>query len=99
MRSVRYLVGFAALSLAIVGRVEAQEPDVRDIPPFVMVVVDSSGSMEDLPACTCRTPTDCTNCAPDCSLTNTFNEPPKDVSGHELKKNKWAVTLEALTGK
>jgi type IV pilus assembly protein PilY1 len=79
--------------------VEAQEPDVRDIPPFVMLVVDSSGSMEDLPACTCASPTDCTNCQPDCTLPNVFTEPPKDSMGHEQKKNRWAVTLEALTGK
>lgn len=99
MRSVRLSVSLAALTLGLSSHVEAQEPDVRDIPPFVMLVVDSSGSMEELPACTCTSRSDCTNCQPDCTLTNTFGEPPKDVSGHERKKNRWAVTLEALTGK
>ncbi len=78
---------------------DIKEPDVRDIPPFVMLVVDSSGSMEDLPACTCASPTDCSNCQPGCHLVNTFGEPPKTADGHEAKKNRWAVTLEALTGK
>jgi type IV pilus assembly protein PilY1 len=99
MRSVRLIISFVALTFALSSRAEAQEPDVRSIPPFVMLVVDSSGSMEDLPGCTCKSESDCTNCRPDCSLPNVFGEPPKDSNGHELKKNRWAVTLEALTGK
>lgn len=100
MRSIRIIVSFTSLALAVSNRVEAQEPDVRDIPPFVMLVVDSSGSMEDLPACTCTaTEEDCTRCEPRCDLLNVDGEPPKGPSGQELKKNRWAVTLEALTGK
>jgi type IV pilus assembly protein PilY1 len=101
MRSIRIVLSFTALALAVCSHVEAQEPDVRDIPPFVMLVVDSSGSMEDLPACKCTSDDDCTNCEPKCDLPNDSPslDPPKDSSGHERKKNRWAVTLEALTGK
>ena len=77
-------------------RVQAQavsEPDIRDIQPFVMVIVDSSGSMEYLPNCTCST-LGCSECLPKCDLTNdTAGEPPAG------KKNRWATLLEALTGK
>jgi type IV pilus assembly protein PilY1 len=99
MRSIRLIVSIAAAGFAFASPALAQEPDVRDIPPFVMLVVDSSGSMEQLPACECLSATDCTNCDPDCSAANISGEPPKDVNGHEKKKNRWAVTLEALTGK
>src|SRR5262249_14637341 len=68
---------------------------------LVMLVVDSSGSMEDLPACICPDPKDddCEEGKPNCDLLNTFNEPPKSLAGKELKENRWAVTLESLTGK
>jgi type IV pilus assembly protein PilY1 len=82
--------------LAILTRpagVSADEPDIRGIPPFVMVIVDSSGSMEYLPNCVCTTP-GCSECNPDCSLSNdSSGEPPA------AKKNRWATLLEALTGK
>jgi type IV pilus assembly protein PilY1 len=87
------------VALGVCSQAKAADPDIRDIPPFVMLVVDTSGSMEDLPACKCNSDSDCTNCIPNCSLLNTFGEPPKNSSGMELKKNRWAVTLEALTGK
>ncbi|HKP63462.1 MAG TPA: PilC/PilY family type IV pilus protein [Polyangiales bacterium] len=103
MRSLRTLVCLGAVLIGVGGRAHAQDPDVRDIPPLVMLVVDSSGSMEDLPACNCPSSTDCSICKPDCSLPNTFKEPPKKTlpSGQviEAKKDRWAVTLEALTGK
>lgn len=72
----------------------AAEPDLRDIPPFVMVVADTSGSMEWVPDCTCPDG-GCPECLPDCSLAN-------DPTTHEApakKKNRWALVLEALTGK
>lgn len=100
MRSARFVVSAAALWLVSSGYAHADEPDIRGFAPFVMLVVDSSGSMEDLPACKCNSETDCTNCEPNCTLLNDSNgEPPKNSSGMELKKNRWAVTLEALTGK
>src|SRR5262245_20294604 len=77
MRSLRTLVCVGAVLIGVGGRAQAQDPDVRDIPPLVMLVVDSSGSMEDLPACQCASATDCSECVPDCSLSNTFMEPPK----------------------
>jgi type IV pilus assembly protein PilY1 len=93
MRSLRTLVCLGAVLLGVSTSALAQDPDVRDIPPLVMLVVDTSGSMEELPACTCTSPTDCTNCEVHCELPNVFTEPPAK------KKNRWAVTLEALTGK
>src|SRR5215211_5985992 len=76
----------------------AQAPDMREIFPYLMLVIDTSGSMERLPACTCDTP-GCEKCLPRCDLANVAGVPPKDpATGQELKKNRWAVTLEALTG-
>ena len=76
-------------------------PDLRDIVPYMMVVVDTSGSMERLPVCTCTTAA-CVECLPGgqasppvadgCALPNVNGVPPT------AKKNRWAVTLEALTG-
>ena len=86
-------VGMIA-SLACAARVSAEEdaPDVRSIPPFVMVIVDSSGSMEFKPGCACAD-LGCSNCLPDCSLTNDASgTPPAD------KKNSWTTLLETLTG-
>lgn len=80
------------------GSVGASLDDLRGILPYMMLVVDTSGSMERLPACTCTTP-GCEECMPDCSLPNDGNgKPPVGGDGEELKKNRWAVTLEALTG-
>jgi type IV pilus assembly protein PilY1 len=74
------------------------DPDMREIIPYLMLVIDTSGSMERLPACACTTPS-CEECLPDCSLANDADgTPPKDAQGHERKKNRWAVALEALTG-
>lgn len=85
----------AGLSLlAMVRTARAEEPDLRATPPFVMIVVDSSGSMEWKPSCPCITD-GCSECLPDCSVLNdplTHDPPPE-------KKNRWAVLLEALTGK
>lgn len=103
------------------ARVRAQgtggevSPDLRDIVPYMMVVVDSSGSMERLPVCTCTTAA-CNECLPGglsangtvttpavdgCTLANDSNGiAPKttETIPRERKKNRWAVTLEALTG-
>jgi type IV pilus assembly protein PilY1 len=77
-------------------------PDLRDIVPYMMIVVDTSGSMERLPTCSCTTAA-CNECLPGgqppnvvangCTLDNA-------IAGNlENKKNRWAVTLEALTGR
>jgi type IV pilus assembly protein PilY1 len=50
--------------------------------PLVLFVIDTSGSMERLTDCECTTP-GCEECLPDCN------------SG---QRNRWAQTLEALTG-
>jgi len=87
-------IGLSVLALAFgVSGVRADEPDLRDLPPFVMIVADTSGSMEWVPGCKCTTD-GCTECLPKCELTNDASgEPPAG------KKNRWAVVLEALTGK
>lgn len=77
-------------------------PDLRDIAPYMMIIVDSSGSMERLPDCQC-TSAACSECLPGmpgtaggvadgCTLDSS-------VAGNlAKKKNRWATTLEALTG-
>jgi type IV pilus assembly protein PilY1 len=87
----------AVCALSLVGfsnEASAQnEPDLRDPPPFVMVVADTSGSMEWLPNCQCPPTSPSCTCYPDCNLSNNaFNVAPPG------KKNRWAMLLEALTG-
>jgi type IV pilus assembly protein PilY1 len=86
------------------GSAAAQgDPDLREILPYLMLVIDTSGSMERLPACSCST-AGCLECLPNCNLPNDPmtlqppTDPPNDPNGRELKKNRWATTLEALTG-
>lgn len=75
----------AALGSSLVtGPVEAQGPDIRAIPPIVMMLVDTSGSMEKLGNCACRTAA-CTECLPDCR-------------GATPERNRWNAVTEALTG-
>ena len=83
-----WLVAFACLTAARPAL--ADEPDQRSIPPFVMVVADTSGSMEYRPDCVCNTE-GCVECLPICTADNS-------EAGLKLKKNRWAVLLEALTG-
>jgi type IV pilus assembly protein PilY1 len=61
-------------------------PDVRNIRPVVMLLVDTSGSMERKPVP--ASGGGCGDCKPVCTGTAA------DVS----QKNRWAVTLESLTG-
>ncbi|MGD8861772.1 MAG: PilC/PilY family type IV pilus protein, partial [Myxococcales bacterium] len=93
------IIALWGLSIALlpIAGASAQNPDLREIVPYMMLVVDTSGSMERLPGCVCETP-GCVECLPDCSLDNVSGVPPVDADGNELKKNRWAVTLEALTG-
>jgi type IV pilus assembly protein PilY1 len=92
-RAVVWVGMLASLAGAASASAQVDDPDIRSIPPFVMVIVDSSGSMEYLPNCQCLLP-GCTECLPNCSL-------PNDAGGNPpaLKKNKWATLLESLTGK
>jgi type IV pilus assembly protein PilY1 len=91
----------AAGSLAPGSAAAQGDPDLREILPYLMLVIDTSGSMERLPACTCDSPS-CLNCLPLCDLANVDGQPPtdppSDPNGRQLKKNRWATTLEALTG-
>ena len=96
MKRGKYLTWMSALAvlcalpvfvLAMPHEASAQTgPDVRSIPPVIMLLVDSSGSMEYLSKCVCST-TACSECIPSCSSAMT---PPR---------NRWALVLESLTGR
>jgi type IV pilus assembly protein PilY1 len=92
--TARFWLGASALWLfAASASAQTGDPDIRNIQPFVMVIVDSSGSMERLPNCQCTT-LGCVECLPVCNQPNgALNEPPAN------KKNRWGMLLEALTGK
>ncbi|MCZ6806986.1 MAG: hypothetical protein O7F08_08545, partial [Deltaproteobacteria bacterium] len=62
----------------------AQAPDVRNIRPHVMLLIDTSGSMERKPNCICVTPA-CLECLPVCSVPT-------------FEQNRWSVVAQALTG-
>jgi type IV pilus assembly protein PilY1 len=84
----------AVMELARPARVAADvatEPDVRDLEPYFVLVVDTSGSMESRPDCACEEAY-CEDCLPLCQKPAGPSLPP--IS----QKNRWAVTLEALTG-
>jgi type IV pilus assembly protein PilY1 len=78
------LLALMGLSAALVAR--AQESCITANKPLMMLVVDTSGSMEGLPDCTCETNA-CDECLPDCD---------SDTGTDEM--NRWATALEALTG-
>ncbi len=62
----------------------AAQPDIREIRPAVMLLIDSSGSMEYVGDCECTTLT-CRECMTDCS-------------DAVPARNRWANVLEVLTG-
>jgi type IV pilus assembly protein PilY1 len=70
--------------LASCGTAAAQAPDIRNIRPHVMLLVDTSGSMERKPNCICSTPA-CLECLPLCSA-------------GAYEENRWALVAQALTG-
>ncbi len=70
--------------LFLAGPTSAQAPDIRNIRPHVVLLVDTSGSMERKPDCLCTTPA-CLECLPLCSA-GTYEE------------NRWALVAQALTG-
>ncbi len=71
------------VAAALSGRAAAQ-PDIRNIRPHVMLLVDTSGSMERKPNCICTTPA-CLECLPVCSAGS-------------YEENRWALVAQALTG-
>lgn len=78
------LVGAAWASLGHAQGIS--DPDARTLSPVMMIVLDTSGSMEGIPGCTCPGNPDtnlCDECYPDCSMG---------------EKNRWALAVEALTG-
>ncbi len=82
MRSARVIVGLLLCGMA--SPAFAQGPDVRNVRPLVMLLVDTSGSMERLGDCVCTTPT-CEECFPNCGLATP-------------DRNRWSTVLEAMTG-
>lgn len=87
--STRFTIAFAlafgllTVAGAFAPRAAAQTaPDIRNIRPVVMLLTDTSGSMEFTPGCTC-TSASCSECEPDCGAS---------------EENRWAIVLQALTG-
>ncbi|MEM8606802.1 MAG: hypothetical protein AAGF92_06835 [Myxococcota bacterium] len=75
------------LGIAFLGApksADAQAADVRNIRPHIMLLLDTSGSMERKPDCICTTPA-CLECLPVCS-------------GATFEESRWAVVAQALTG-
>src|SRR5262245_43596047 len=69
-------VAVLAATLSPARSLQAQSPDLRGIVPYLMLVIDTSGSMEQLTSCSCTTP-GCEECLPNCSLSNVSGVPPK----------------------
>ena len=83
--SFHIALGFLlSTALAPGGDAAAQAPDIRNIRPHVVLLVDTSGSMERKPNCLCVTPA-CLECLPVCS-------------GVTFEQNRWSVVAQALTG-
>ena len=80
------LLGLVAATLGPSGKVSAQAPDIRNIRPHVMLLIDTSGSMERKPNCLCTTP-GCLECLPMCGGGAGTDE-----------QNRWSVVAQALTG-
>ena len=84
----RLLIIFSFLtSLSLTAGAGAQlggAPDIREIPPVVMLLIDTSGSMERRLDCVCSTEA-CTECLPNCS------------AGMGAQLNRWQTLLSALT--
>lgn len=77
-------LALALAALAAPAPASAQPPDIRSVPPVVMLLVDSSGSMEKVGGCACSTPA-CTECLPDCNVGSP-------------DRNRWTTVVEAFTG-
>ncbi len=86
---MRFWLHFALTSLLLASlgtstEVSAQDPDIRNIRPHFVLLVDTSGSMERKPDCICSTPA-CLECLPVCGA-GTYEQ------------NRWSVVAQALTG-
>ncbi len=78
MRSSKWLL-IPTLAVTVAGTARAQvDFDALDVKPVIMLLVDTSGSMERMPG---------SETLPDCASPDPA-----------LKKNRWAITLETLTG-
>jgi type IV pilus assembly protein PilY1 len=85
MRSSFYFALACSLVASLgIRAASAQEPDIRNIRPHVVLLVDTSGSMERKPNCICSTPA-CLECLPVCGA-GTFEE------------NRWSLVAQALAG-
>jgi type IV pilus assembly protein PilY1 len=85
MRSSLYLALACSLIVSLGSRgASAQEPDIRNIRPHIMLLVDTSGSMERKPNCICTTPA-CLECLPVCGAGTS-------------EENRWSLVAQALTG-
>ncbi|MEM6956285.1 MAG: hypothetical protein AAF645_11370, partial [Myxococcota bacterium] len=84
-RFTRFIAAAALLGGALASApARAQGPDIRSVPPLILMLIDTSGSMEKVGDCACVTPS-CTECLPSCSAANP-------------DRNRWTTVLEALTG-
>lgn len=85
MRRTKLYPGALLLAGVLSPTAHAQLVDTRPTKPVMMLLVDTSGSMERMPDATSNSPP----VSPDCreNATNDANQ-----------KNRWAITLEALTG-
>jgi len=76
----------AFLAIGSIGSVASAQAGAQ-LTPNVMLLVDTSGSMERMPACACTTEA-CTECLPTCSNSPTGTN----------QMNRWSTVLQALTG-
>ena len=86
-QSSRFVIAALALGVVAAPTDAFAQADVRDLRPAMILMVDTSGSMERLPDCECTT-SSCSECLPQCSGT----------PGSGDDRNRWATVLEALTG-
>ena len=86
---LRHFGWLCAVGALVVASGTSAQPDIREIKPHVMLLLDTSGSMNRKPECGCTTNryNDCVECMPTCNF----------ISG-VYEKNRWAYVVEALTG-
>lgn len=84
MRFRLHIAWMGCLVASLLAGPASAQPDIRNIRPHVMLLVDTSGSMERKPNCICSTPA-CLECLPVCSAGS-------------YEQNRWSVVAQALTG-
>ncbi len=82
-----FILPVFALASSLSAKADETAPELRDVRPGVMLLVDTSGSMERKAGCTCVTE-GCTECYPTCTGT----------IGTGSERNRWANMVEILTG-